>query len=93
MKPLFVWFPTIFALNDKLEIGLYLSANIIPYAILTNDRFLKVNIDNNEWSFGTDKYPNTTAMVFDIIDDSLLKFRRIKYNNPEDTFYLHCVLA
>ncbi len=74
--------------KDKYEIGFYFPVNLVISKVMTDDRFLKVNGTNNEWSFGIDHLDNIGEMIFDIFDDLHLKHRIFKYNNPEDDVYI-----
>ncbi len=75
-------------IQDKYEFGFYFPFDLVISKITTNERFLKVNRGNNEWSFGTDQGGNIGAIIFDIMDDFLLKHRVFRYNNPDDMIYL-----
>ncbi len=86
--PKFVFRPEITSQNGKFHFGLYLPVNIIPNKILTDNRFFKVNRNNNEWSFGTDIQYNILAKSIDIVDDILLKINSISYNHIEDNFFI-----
>ena len=73
-----VYTPSISLLENSFTLGFYLPFNLTPYSLLAGDVFLRVNRNNNEWSFGTDQ-TNPSAIVFDIFDDTLLKINKIKY--------------
>lgn len=85
----FVYTPEIFTKDNKLHLGFYFPVNMIPYKILTDDRFFRVNRNNNEWSFGTDINGNLQAKILDIVDDLLLKISNIRYNQFEDNFFIN----
>ena len=89
--PKFVFRPELTTQNNKFHFGLYLPVNIIPYKIHTNNRFFKINRNNNEWSFGTDipNNNNMQAKIIDIVDDVLLKINNIRYNSIEDNFFIN----
>ena len=89
--PKFVLRPELTTKDNKFHFSFYLPANIIPYKIHTDDRFFKVNRNNNEWSFGTDikSDDNLQAKIIDIFDDVLLKINNIRYNNIEDKFFIN----
>lgn|GEM_PF-6845281 len=75
-------------LNDNLEFGFYLPVFLVPYKIMTDERFMKINKTNNEWSFGTDQNNNIYAMIFDICNDFLLKHRIIRYGKPDEMIFM-----
>lgn len=87
--PKFVFRPEILSKKEKFHLGFYFPVNLIPYKILTEDRFFRVNRNNNERSFGTDITGNLQAKILDIIDDVLLKISNIRYNQFEDDFFIN----
>ena len=84
----FVHKPGFSVLDNKLEFRFYLPVNFIPSKIFTKDAFFRVNRYNNEWTFGFDQNGVVQAIVFDAIDDLLLKVEKIRFNTPDDLFFL-----
>ncbi|MBN2544245.1 MAG: hypothetical protein JXB50_00520 [Spirochaetes bacterium] len=75
--------------NDRFELGLYLPVYYAPYNTMNENRFMKVNGVNNEWSFGSDQGGAADRMVFDIFSDLLLKINKIKYTHPDKLFIIN----
>lgn len=68
---------------DGFKIGFYFPIYFVPYKAVTGNWMMKVNDDNNEWSFGTDQ-TGVNKIIFDIFDDFLLKINKISYYSEYD---------
>nr|HPO48973.1 hypothetical protein [Spirochaetota bacterium] len=91
----FVYRPGMSLFNDKFEYGLSFKLNIFPLKFQNSnllEAFGYANPNsrwkNNEFSFGSDNYPNVGRMVFDIFDDIFSKVRIIRYNREEDKIFI-----
>ena len=75
-------------MDNKAEFRFYLPLNFIPSKLFTKDAFFRVNRYNSEWTFGSDQNGVTQAIIFDAVDDLLLKVEKIRFNTADDPFFL-----
>ncbi len=74
--------PGLSLFNNLFEFGFYFPIFLVPSKMFTSESpIANTNINNNEWSFGSDQGNNTSAIVMDVFNDIFLKLRVIRWRD------------